>query len=195
MSFSSILIFLYKRFFTHPYLQIRTLCAISHKSAKTTIWNRNEAQSARAESTHKGVNQRSKYVTQTQQQRPESPTVALTWQVSKYKVYVNTSRTGGCFSGGVDISCNRVLRSPMPVHTQNEPFHPKDKTCQPQSQDGQVECGLGVAQSYHSAVLTLVRLTLSLLRWPLPLPVVHQTAVHHQADSANPSHEFKVVTC
>ena len=35
----------------------------------------NEAQSARAESTHKGVNQRSKYVTQAQQKRPESPTV------------------------------------------------------------------------------------------------------------------------
>ena len=34
----------------------------------------NEAQSAWAESTHKGVNQLSKYVTQTQQ-RPESPTV------------------------------------------------------------------------------------------------------------------------
>ena len=34
----------------------------------------NEAQRARAESTHKGVNQRSRYVTQ-QQQRPESPTV------------------------------------------------------------------------------------------------------------------------
>ena len=39
----------------------------------------NEAQSARAESTPKGVNQRSKYVTQTQQQRPLSPTVTLTW--------------------------------------------------------------------------------------------------------------------
>ena len=33
----------------------------------------NEAQSARAESTHKGVNKRSKDVTQTQQQRRESP--------------------------------------------------------------------------------------------------------------------------
>jgi len=32
----------------------------------------NEAQSARAESAHKGVNWRSKYVTQVQQQRPES---------------------------------------------------------------------------------------------------------------------------
>ena len=39
----------------------------------------NEAQSARAESTHKGVNWRSKDVTQVQQRRPESPTVTLTW--------------------------------------------------------------------------------------------------------------------
>ena len=38
------------------------------------------------ESTHKGVNQRSKYATQVQQQRPELPVVTLTWQMSKYKV-------------------------------------------------------------------------------------------------------------
>ena len=37
-----------------------------------------------AESTHKGINQSSKCVTQAQQQRPESPTVALTWHASKY---------------------------------------------------------------------------------------------------------------
>ena len=43
----------------------------------------NEANSARAESTHKGVNQRSKYVTQVQQQRPESPAVTLTWHASE----------------------------------------------------------------------------------------------------------------
>ena len=34
-------------------------------------------------STHKGVNQRSKDVTQTQQQRPDLPTVALTWHACK----------------------------------------------------------------------------------------------------------------
>ena len=39
------------------------------------------------ESTQKGVNQRLKNVTQTQQQRPESPTVTLTWYVCKYKVH------------------------------------------------------------------------------------------------------------
>ena len=33
------------------------------------------------------VNQRSKDVTQTQEQRPESPTVTLTWHASKYKVH------------------------------------------------------------------------------------------------------------
>ena len=41
-------------------------------------------------STHKGVNQCSKYVTQVQQQRPESPTVTtvtLTWHACKYKVH------------------------------------------------------------------------------------------------------------
>ena len=38
------------------------------------------------ESTHKGVNQCSKYVTQVQQQRPESPMVTLTWHRCKYKV-------------------------------------------------------------------------------------------------------------
>ena len=47
----------------------------------------NAAQCACTESTHKGVHQRSKDVTQTKQQRPESPTVTLTWHASKYKVY------------------------------------------------------------------------------------------------------------
>ena len=47
----------------------------------------NEAQSACAESTNKGVNSRSKYITQVQQQRPESPTVTLTWHTCKYKVH------------------------------------------------------------------------------------------------------------
>ena len=35
--------------------------------------------------THKGVNQLSKYVTQFQQQRPQSLTVTLTWHVCEYK--------------------------------------------------------------------------------------------------------------
>ena len=38
-------------------------------------------------STHKGVNQCSKDVTQTQQQRPESPTVTLTWYGCKRNVH------------------------------------------------------------------------------------------------------------
>ena len=46
----------------------------------------NEAQSTRADSTRKGDNQRWKDVTQTQQQRPESPTVTLTWHACEYKV-------------------------------------------------------------------------------------------------------------
>ena len=36
---------------------------------------------------HKGVNQRSKDVREAQQQRPESPTVTLTWHACKYKVH------------------------------------------------------------------------------------------------------------
>ena len=41
---------------------------------RSTNLKQNEAQSSRADSTHKGVNQRSKDVTQAQQQRPKSPT-------------------------------------------------------------------------------------------------------------------------
>ena len=37
--------------------------------------------------THKRVHQRSKYVTQIQQQRPESPTVTRTWHACKYKIH------------------------------------------------------------------------------------------------------------
>ena len=39
------------------------------------------------QSTHKGVNLHSKDVTQAQQQRPQYPTVTLTWHASKYKVH------------------------------------------------------------------------------------------------------------
>ena len=39
------------------------------------------------ESTNKGVNQLAKYETQVQQQRPESPTLTLTWHACKYKVH------------------------------------------------------------------------------------------------------------
>ena len=53
----------------------------------TTNLKQNEAQSARTESTNKGVNQRSKCVTRVQQQRPESPTITLTWHAWKYKVH------------------------------------------------------------------------------------------------------------
>ena len=41
---------------------------------------------------HKGVNQHSKYVTQTQQ-RPESPTVTVTWHECKYRVHNSTRST------------------------------------------------------------------------------------------------------
>ena len=57
-----------------------------------TNLKQNEAQSARAESTHKGVNQSSKDVTQAQQQRLESPTVTLTWHACNYKACVLTTK-------------------------------------------------------------------------------------------------------
>ena len=46
----------------------------------------NKAQSTCAESTNKEINYHLKDVTQTQQQRPESPKVTLTWHASKYEV-------------------------------------------------------------------------------------------------------------
>ena len=46
---------------------------------------------ARVESTRKGVNQRSKHVTQTQRQRPESPMVTLTLDARKHKAQGTSS--------------------------------------------------------------------------------------------------------
>ena len=57
------------------------------RTRQLTNLKQSEAQSARAESTHKGVNQHSKYVTQAQQQRPESPSVTLTWHPRPYKAH------------------------------------------------------------------------------------------------------------
>ena len=54
-------------------------------------FKQNETQSARAESTHKGVNQSSKDVTQAQQ-RPESLMVTLTWHACKYKFHKSHQR-------------------------------------------------------------------------------------------------------
>ena len=73
----------------------------------------NEALSARAESTQKGVNLHPKDVTQTQQQRPESPTVTLTWHASKYKVHKLHQRT----HNGKDLSHLWELSPGMRVHT------------------------------------------------------------------------------
>ena len=53
--------------------------------------------SARAESTHKGVNKRSKVVTQAQQQRHESPTGTLSWHTCKNTTYVNSTRGTGIY--------------------------------------------------------------------------------------------------
>ena len=51
------------------------------------VLKQNEAQSTRAESTPKGVNQRLKNVTQIQRQRPELPMVTHLAHVCKYKVH------------------------------------------------------------------------------------------------------------
>ena len=50
----------------------------------STKLKQNEAQSTHAESVCKGVNLCSEVITQTQQQRPESPAVTLTWHVCKF---------------------------------------------------------------------------------------------------------------
>ena len=54
-----------------------------NKNKKAKTLRQKETQSACAESPNKGVNPRSKDIKQTQQQRPESPSVTLTWHVSK----------------------------------------------------------------------------------------------------------------
>ena len=71
-----------------PLMLLLINSTVQHGCWFCTNLKQNETQGARsaAESTHKGVNQRSKYVTQAQQQRPESPTVTLTWNACKYKV-------------------------------------------------------------------------------------------------------------
>ena len=48
--------------------------------------------------------------------------------------------------------------------TAAEPLQPQGDSSQPHPQGGQVEGGLGVGQSYHSAALALIRVTLPLLR-------------------------------
>ena len=65
--------------------------------------NQNEAKSACAVSTDKGVNWRSKYVTQVQQQRPASPTVTLTCHACKYEVHQLHQRYSKRTSGRVYV--------------------------------------------------------------------------------------------
>ena len=76
----------------------------------------NEAQSARAESTHKGVNYRSKYVTQVQQ-RPESPTVNLTWHARKHRVHNFHQRYILCISGVPVVEFMYLVFTRMPVES------------------------------------------------------------------------------
>ena len=63
------------RSYKRKVLDVRCMSVIANTSFQV------DANLSFAASTHKGVNQRSK---QTQQQRPESPTVTLTWHACKY---------------------------------------------------------------------------------------------------------------
>ena len=81
-------------------------------------WNKSETERGPERSYRintKGVNYRSKYVTQVQQQRPESPSVTLTWHACKHKVHILHHRymlvySRGCISGGVYVTC--ITRMP-----------------------------------------------------------------------------------
>ena len=74
----------------------------------------NEVQNAcSAESTNEGVNEHTKDVTQTAQQRPESPTVTLTWHGSKCKgTCIIYKQTSACVT-----SDERSLQFVASVHT------------------------------------------------------------------------------
>jgi len=76
-----------------------------YKHSKTSNLKQNEAQSAYTEPTNKGVNKHWKCVIQILQQRPESPTLTLTWHACKYKGHklhqIERMRIRGCTSGGV----------------------------------------------------------------------------------------------
>ena len=71
---------------------------------------------------------------------------------------------GVLFAPCYTFSVRNLDRAGAGCQVVNEAFRPQGNGCQPQPQGGQVEGGLGVAQSYHSAALSHVRLTLSLLR-------------------------------
>lgn len=75
------------------------------------------------ESTHKGVNWRSKYVTQIQQQRPKSPMATPTWHACKYKVqkfhqrYIRVLRGKSHLLLGNPLWAKKHLPlSPLPNH-------------------------------------------------------------------------------
>ena len=81
-----------QRLFVFENKQTRMLINSSKTSHKrnnkdpSPSMKQNEAHGACAEPTQRGVKKRSRNVTQTQQQRPESPTVTLTRHASKYTV-------------------------------------------------------------------------------------------------------------
>ena len=80
-------VYMLSRLHVHCYPSLLQLLSGFRVFSDGTKLKQNEAQSASAESTHKGVKWRWIYVTQVQQQRPETPTVTLTWHGCRYKVH------------------------------------------------------------------------------------------------------------
>ena len=74
--------------------------------------------------TYEGINQRSKYATQVQQ-RPESPTVTLTWRACKYKVHKLHQRY---IQRNTKTIVSRTVSPPPPTRLlpifQHPPLHP-----------------------------------------------------------------------
>ena len=88
--FNFVMFYLYLGFvFVIFYRYISGLYPFTSVSIAVLVTNlkQNEAWSTPAESPHKGLNQRLEDVTQAQQQRPELPSVILTWHACKYKVH------------------------------------------------------------------------------------------------------------
>ena len=74
---------------------------------KETTKRRGSNVNVTSKPTHKGVNQRSKYVTQVQQQRPELPTATLTWHAVVVVVAGNTGCTDSARESTVETDSGK----------------------------------------------------------------------------------------
>ena len=129
----------------------------------------NQAQNARTETTLKEVNQRSKDVTQTQQQRPELPTVTLTWHASKHKVhklhqkyilcvefmYLDLILTPLCFDHDYDHTTVVDLQNRQTIRRHISNDHDYDHTAD-------VEFETDTRQSDATFLMTIIMTTLRL---------------------------------